>query len=129
MLDVRSSTTNPIIAFVHFLFVTVVPNIMFLSFCVVIPVVESLLLTYDWRRLNDITWFRKCWYHNGLMEALFTGHKPNDDVKSFDTDQSNTSLLHQDLNEGKFISFLFSMIITPCSIIIFFSIKQAVFNL
>ena len=106
MLDFRSSTTNPIIAFVHFLSLLLLSlTFCFCLFCVVIPVVESLLLTYDWRRLNDITWFRKCWYHNGLMEALFTGHKPNDDVKSFDIDQSNTSLLHQDLNEGKFISF------------------------
>lgn len=53
-----------------------------------IPVVESLLLTFDWRRLNDITWFRKCWYHNGLMEALFTGHKPSDDGQQIDVHRS-----------------------------------------
>ena len=37
-------------------------------------------MTYDWRRLNDITWFRKCWYHKGLVEALFMGHQVKDET-------------------------------------------------
>lgn len=41
---------------------------------------ESLILTFDWRRLNDVTWFRKCWYHKGLVEALFMGRPAKDDV-------------------------------------------------
>jgi hypothetical protein len=41
-------------------------------------VIESLILQYDWRRLNDITWFRKCWYHKGLVEALFIGRNTVD---------------------------------------------------
>jgi hypothetical protein len=44
----------------------------------VLPVIESLILQYDWRRLNDITWFRKCWYHKGLVEALFIGRNTVD---------------------------------------------------
>ena len=39
----------------------------------VLPSIESLILAYDMRCLNDITWFLKCWYHTGLMEALFIG--------------------------------------------------------
>lgn len=43
-------------------------------FCLsVIPMVESLCVGYDMRRLNDVTWFRKCWYNTSLVEALFIG--------------------------------------------------------
>ena len=45
----------------------------------VVPHIESLILFYDWRRLNDVTWFRKCWYHTGLVEALFIGRKPSEE--------------------------------------------------
>lgn len=30
-------------------------------------------MAYDMRRLNDVTWFRKCWYNTGLVEAIFIG--------------------------------------------------------
>lgn len=45
----------------------------------VIPHIESLILFYDWRRLNDVTWFRKCWYHTSFVEALFIGRKPSEE--------------------------------------------------
>ena len=43
--------------------------------------IESLFLAYDMRRLNDVTWFRKCWYNTSLVEALFIGSAiPGDDL-------------------------------------------------
>ena len=43
--------------------------------------IESLFLAYDMRRLNDVTWFRKCWYNTSLVEALFIGSTiPGDDL-------------------------------------------------
>ena len=62
-----------------FLFLSLPPSHFSLT-CAVISHIESLKLFYDWRRLNDITWFRKCWYHTGLVEALFIGRKTKEDV-------------------------------------------------
>ena len=47
--------------------------------------IESLFLAYDMRRLNDVTWFRKCWYNTSLVEAIFIGSTvPGDDLSCLD---------------------------------------------
>ena len=43
--------------------------------CTVVAEVESVLLEFDMRQLNNATAFRKCWYRKSLSEAILFGNR------------------------------------------------------
>lgn len=70
--------------------------------------IESLILSYDWRRLNDITWFRKCWYHTGLVEALFIGRKTKEDVPPYSPSPIDVQYWSPSLSGGESSTGMFA---------------------
>ena len=76
------------------------------SYLAVVTNIASLVLGYDMRRLNDITAFRRYWYHTSLVEALFIGSKKT---------QQNPPTTEEEREEGEGASAGQHLSLTPPS--------------